>query len=104
MDTPLVTLVTRWCCPNCNCTDVTRGLYQNRFHTCPGLHGLTAPLIREGTSCEVTAAERGDYLNGETATCGDDGRPYMNVTTRYGDGRNDLAVFAPVARVSLRAI
>jgi hypothetical protein len=100
----LVTLVTRWRCPRCSCTAVTRGLVPNRFHACPGLHGLTAPLAREGTDCEITATERGDYLNGETATCGDDGRPYMNVETRHADGHTDLVVFAPCARVDLRAL
>jgi hypothetical protein len=58
---------------------------------------LTAPLIRAGTSCKVTASERQDYLNGETQATGDDGRPYMNVTTVHADGHTDLAVNAGLA-------
>ena len=90
------TLVTRWFCPNCPVTDVTRGLYPNRFHTCPGLHGLTAPLIRDGTRCKVEAEERADYLRGAVQATGDDGRPYMAIRTTRDDGE-DLAVNAELA-------
>jgi hypothetical protein len=90
------TLVTRWFCPNCAVEDVTRGLYPNRFHTCSGLHGLTAPLVREGTRCKVEAEERADYLNGAVQATGDDGRPYMAVRTTRDDGE-DLAVHAELA-------
>jgi hypothetical protein len=94
------TLVTYWECPNCPATDITRGLYPNRFHACPGLHGLTAPLIRAGTRAKVTAVERGDYLDGEIQAAGDDGRAYMAVRTTRDDGE-DLAVNAGLARARL---
>lgn len=89
-----------WECPACGTTERTRPLPPNgsRFHPCPGLHGLTAPLVRAGTDCKVTAVERGDYLAGEEQRTGDDGRPYMAVRTDYPDGSNDLAVFPGVAR------
>ena len=88
--------VTRWECPNCDVTDTTRGLVQNRFHTCAGLHMLTAPLVPAGTRCKVEAEERADYLNGETQATGDDGKPYMAVRTTRDDGE-DLAVNAGLA-------
>lgn len=92
--------VTRWSCPNCDVTDATRGLLPNRYHTCAGLHMLTAPLVREGTRCKVEATEREDYLNGEVQATGDDGRVYMNVRTTRDDG-DDLAVNAGLATGSL---
>jgi len=101
--TPLLETVTRWECPNCNVTDMTTGPVPNRFHTCPGLHGLTAPLVAAGTGCRVVAVERGDYLNGDEQRMGDDGRPYMAVETRHADGHTDLAVFPGVARFGARA-
>jgi hypothetical protein len=93
-------VITRWECPNCDTTDVTRGLVPNRFHTCAGLHMLTAPLVRAGTRCKVEAEERADYLNGEVQATGDDGRPYMAVRTTRGDGE-DLAVNAGLAQARL---
>jgi hypothetical protein len=97
---PLLTAVTRWECPNCDVTDVTRGPVPNRFHTCAGLHMLTAPLV-PGTSCKVEAEERADYLRGEVQAAGDDGRPSMAVRTTRDDGE-DLAVNAGLARLEAR--
>jgi hypothetical protein len=93
----LLETVTRWECPNCDVTDVTRGITPNRFHTCAGLHMLSAPLVRAGTGCKVEAEERQDYLGREVQATGDDGRPYMAVRTTRGDGE-DLAVNAGLAR------
>jgi hypothetical protein len=90
---------TDWECPNCGLTERTPAMPANecRFHTCPRLHQLTAPLVRAGTDCKVTAVERADYLNGEEQRTGDDGRPYMSVVTEHADGSNDLAAFAAPA-------
>jgi hypothetical protein len=90
-------VITRWECPNCDVTDVTRGLVPNRFHTCAGLHMLTAPLVRAGSGSRVTAAERGDYLNGEIQATGDDGKPYMAVYVQHEDGRTDAIANAGAA-------
>jgi hypothetical protein len=98
VNVPLLTAVTRWECPNCDITDVTRGPVPNRFHTCAGLHALTAPLIPAGVHCAVVAEERGDYLNGEIQATGDDGKPYMAVRT-IRDGGEDLAVNAGLAQM-----
>jgi hypothetical protein len=100
MSVPSLVLVTRWWCPNCDVTDTTRGPVPNRFHTCAGLHMLTAPLVPAGTSCKVEAEERADYLAGEIQATGDDGRPYMAVRTTRADGE-DLAVNAGLARARL---
>jgi len=89
-----------WYCPNCGIAERIRGLPPNagRYHTCPQLHMLTAPLIRANVYCAVTAEERADYLNGETQATGDDGRPYMAVRTTRDDG-DDLLVNPGVARM-----
>ena len=80
-----------WECPNCHVTERTRPLPPNasRFHECPRLHGLTAPLVRAGTDCKVVAAVREDYLGKEVQRTGDDGKPYMNVTTVHVCPPND---------------
>lgn len=88
--------VTRWYCPNCTITDTTAGLLPNRYHTCAGLHMLTAPLLREGTRATVTAEEREDYLGDDIQATGDDGRVYMAVRTTYDD-HDDVAVNAGLA-------
>jgi hypothetical protein len=89
-----------WCCPNCPTQDTTPLLYPNRYHLCPGLHGLVAPLVRRGTDCKVIALPREDYLGGEIQRTGDDGRPYGGVSVVRADGSNDLAMFAPLATAS----
>lgn len=91
-----------WECPNCDVTEVTAPLPPgaSRFHTCAGLHMLSAPLVRAGTRCKVQAEERQDYLGGEVQATGDDGRPYMAVRTTRDDGE-DLAVNAGLAQVRL---
>jgi hypothetical protein len=89
-----------WRCPNCATTDTTPLLTPNRYHRCPGLHGLVAPLIRAGTDAKVTALAREDYLRGEVQRTGDDGRPYGGVAVTRADGSNDLVMFAPLAQGS----
>jgi len=93
----------RWVCPSsaCNATAVTASLAVP-YHPCPGLHGLAAPLVPEGTDAKVTAEERQDYLNGETQATGDDGKPYMAVRTIYADGHDDVAVNAGLAQAQAR--
>jgi hypothetical protein len=88
-----------WLCPNCGLSEQTAALPPNasRFHQCPRLHMLTAPLVRAGTDCKVIAVERGDYLNGDEQRTGDDGKPYMSVVTEHADGHTDVAVFAAPA-------
>lgn len=103
MTPPLLVVTETWCCPNCPASETTRGLPANaaRFHNCPGLHMLSAPLVRAGVSCKVTAEERQDYLGREMQATGDDGKPYMAVRTTYED-HDDLAANAGLARAELR--
>lgn len=86
-----------WVCPNCTVTAVTVG-QPNRFHPCPGLAGVVAPLVLEGVSCRVTAELRADYVGHEDVTYDGEGRPVMAVRTVRDDGE-DLAVFAPTAHM-----
>lgn len=91
-----------WYCPNkCGAADRTPALPPDstRYHVCPKLHGLNAPLIRVGTDCKVEAVQREDYINTETQTKGDDGKFYMAVNTERADGSNDRLVHPGVARV-----
>ncbi len=101
MDVPLLEAWQDWSCPACGLEErVKPPLPPNgtRFHPCPKLHGLTAPMARAGTDCKLTASPREDYLGAEVQRTGDDGRPYMNVITEHADGHTDCAVFSPVAR------
>jgi hypothetical protein len=93
-----------WHCPNCGISERTAALAPNasRFHVCPGLHMLTAPLVRSGTRAKVTAEERQDYLGREWQAHGDDGKPYMAVRATWDDGE-ELAVNAGCAHAELRA-
>lgn len=92
-----------WVCPNCTTTAVTQG-QPNRFHDCPGLKGLSAPMVIAGTDCKVEAHVREDYVGAEKGLQVDgDGRPIMSVVTTRADGSNDTAVFAPSARMFTNA-
>lgn len=97
---PELTPVTRWYCPNCNARDVTREANPHtRYHACPGLKGLTAPMAEEGTSVKITAVEREDYVGKEHVTYDEEGTAVMAVKTERADGSNDLAVMAPMASI-----
>lgn len=100
MNVPLIVAYQDWYCPECGLEERTPPLPPRaaRMHTCPGLHMLTAPLVRAGSDCKLVANERQDYLGDEVQRTGDDGKAYMNVRTEHADGHTDLAVFAPVAR------
>lgn len=94
-----------WYCPNgCYAADRHTPLPPGatRYHPCPRLHGLNAPLERVGSDCTVEAIEREDYLNGDGQATGDDGKAYMSVATRYADGSVALAVNAGLAHGEMR--
>jgi len=89
--------VRHWECPNCDLTQTTcEAEPHTRFHACPGLAGLTAPMVPAGTACKVEAVERQDYIGGEDIQYDGNGRPIMAVVTTRDDG-NDVAVYAPTA-------
>lgn len=87
----------RWGCPNCTATAVTRGA-DNRFHPCPGLAGLLAPMVLDGVRARVRAVVREDYVGGEDVRHDGDGRPVMSVVVERNEGQ-DCVVYAPTAHV-----
>lgn len=95
-DIPLLNPITRWECPNCDQKLVVNSHSPHSpFHPCAGLKGMQAPMVLEGTDCDIRANVREDYVGEEDVTYDENGRPIMAVETRYADGRNDLAVMAP---------
>ena len=93
----------RWTCPNCTATAATVG-QPNRFHHCPGLGLITAPMVLAGTDCRVRAVLREDYVGDEIVQYDAWGRPVMAVVTDRSDGSNDVAVLAPTARWSAQGV
>jgi hypothetical protein len=96
---PLLVPETRWSCPNCPATHLTTIAEPHApFHTCPGLKGILAPFVEDGTRCRVVAMTREDYINDERGLrYNADGTPIMSVRTERWDGSNDCSVFAPTA-------
>lgn len=102
MEIPILAVDQLWSCPNCTQEDRTTETYPHtRFHACPGLKGLTAPMVPVGMDCKVEAMEREDYVGRELVQTDADGRPIMAVRTERADGSNDLAVLAPCATSAL---
>ena len=96
--TLLLDTTRRWYCPNCPLEEVTHEARPHtRFHACPGLRGLTAPMLPAGTKAKVEAKEREDYIGTEKVRLDPErGRPVMSVVTTRDDG-TDAIVFAPTA-------
>lgn len=85
-----------WECPNCAAVSTTHEREPHtRFHSCPGLAGITAPMVPVGSGARVIANERADYVGREDVQYDANGRAVMSVTTEYPDGHTDLAVLAP---------
>ncbi len=109
--TLLIGAVTNWYCPNCGAKDQTQEARPHqRFHTCPKLSMLTAPMVREGVSAKVELREREDYLNGEIQQTAampsmqfgpvrvrNRPKPVMSIVTTR-DGGQDVRAFAPLAK------
>lgn len=84
-------------CPRCPVTAVTWNA-PNRFHRCPALGGLAAPLVPDGSGARVLTVERQDWVGAERVQTDADGRPVMAVVTERPDGSTDVLVLAPTAR------
>jgi hypothetical protein len=95
---PVILARRHWTCPNCPAEEwTTDPRPHTRFHTCPGLRGLTAPMVLAGTKAKVEAHEREDYVNGEAVQLDPErGRPVQSVITTRDDGQ-DTTVYAPTA-------
>ena len=98
MTVPILNLTEEWQCPNCHLRETIPRIAKphTRFHTCPSLHMLTAPMLPAGTKAKVEAHEREDYVGKEMVQTDENGRPVMSVTTTRDDG-TDAIVFAPTA-------
>lgn len=98
--TPVLTTIRQWYCPNCGKQDqTTEPKPHSRFHVCPKLRGLTAPMLPAGTKAKVELREREDYVNGDMVALDPERRrPVMSVVTTRDNGQ-DVAVFAPTATV-----
>jgi hypothetical protein len=97
---PSVTQV--WVCPKCKKEARTRGRFRpNRYHRCPRLHGVLAPMVPAGAKADVVVNERQDYIGRDIVDLDERGHAPMSVSTHHADGRVDTAVFAPHIRVSL---
>lgn len=95
--------VQRWQCSYCNTRAVTKG-QPNRYHNCPGLKGVMAPMVLEEDRglVLVRTRVREDYIGKDTVTMNDDGVPIMAVETLRADGSNDLAVMAPCVDIEFK--
>ena len=100
---PILAQRHEWYCPNCRVEDVTtEPRPHTRFHTCPALRGLTAPMLPKGTAAKVELREREDYVGNEIVQLDPErGRPVMSVVTTRDDGQ-DAIVFAPTAVLNAR--
>lgn len=87
----------RWECPNCDLKDVTHEAQpHSRMHPCPGVRGLTAPMVPAGTKCKVVAEVREEYVGKEVLTYDEDNKPISAINVTRDEG-NDVFVFAPCA-------
>ena len=97
--TAAVLLSPEWYCPNCTTTarlPIPKP-GQTHLHTCPGLRGLTAPMIALGIRAKVEAHEREDYIGRDMVQLDPErGRPVMSINTTRDEG-TDAVVFAPTA-------
>ena len=96
---PMILVTHEWYCPNCHLEDMTHEPRPHtRFHTCPALRGLTAPMLPKGVAAKVEAKDREDYEGDDTGhtTLDENGRPVMSVVTTRDNGQ-DAIVFAPTA-------
>ena len=101
----MLSTIRRWSCPNCRLEQTTTDPRPHtRFHTCPALRGLTAPMLPAGTSAKVEVRERDDYVGKEAVQLDPErGRPVMSVVTTRDEGQ-DAIVFAPMVVASRREI
>jgi hypothetical protein len=92
----LLSVTQHWYCPNCGLTEETQNK-PNRWHPCPKLRGLSAPLAPAGTKAKVELREREDYVGSERVQLDPERkRPVMSIVTTRDNGQ-DVIVFAATA-------
>ena len=103
MSVPILAPVHDWYCPNCGKTDRTQEARPHtRYHVCPKLRYLSAPMLMRSMNAKVVAHDREDYVGKEDVQVDGNGRPIMSITTERADGTNDVVVFAPTAHASVK--
>lgn len=87
-----------WYCPQCKKTERTNDDGTGtRFHVCPKMLGLSAPMVLAGVSAKLVLHEREDYVGKELVRLTpEQRRPVMNLQTVRDDGI-DTIVYAPTA-------
>jgi predicted RNA-binding Zn-ribbon protein involved in translation (DUF1610 family) len=97
MTVPILSAHQDWYCPNCGLRDQTRETRpHSRFHTCPKLGFLSAPMLPATVKAKVEVHEREDYVGKEIVTRDSANRPVMSIITTRDNG-TDALVFAPLA-------
>lgn len=92
-----------WYCQHCTRTQTTRNPdVANVLHPCT-MTGLDTPMLREGSGSRLILVERADYIGDETVTFDINRRPIMSAITERPDGSNDVAVYAPTARLGVHS-
>lgn len=92
-----VTVAQVWRCPNCKAEHRSPTILPNRFHVCPRLRYLTAPMVLAGTAAKVELRERQDYVGkGMVQLDPELRRPVMSIVTTRDSGQ-DCVVLAPTA-------
>jgi hypothetical protein len=87
----------QWECPHCWDRAVTPWDVPNRFHDCPALAGITAPMVPAGSGARVRTVEWDDYTGNRDVQHDDNGRPIAAVYTDRPDGSNDCIVLPSTA-------
>jgi hypothetical protein len=101
MVVPILDTIRHWYCPNCHLEDTTKEARPHtRYHTCPKLRMLSAPMLAKGTAAKVELHDREDYIGKEMVQIDPERkRPVMNIVTTRDEGQ-DCMVFAPTATAS----
>lgn len=93
--------ITRWICKFCNFRDVTReARIHTRMHDCPGMGGLSTPMLDESMKVDLVVNEREDYVGKDLVQTDAEGRAIMSIKTIREDGE-DCVVYAPTATGSV---
>ena len=98
MTVPVLFATESWYCPNCRFEETIPRVAgpHTRFHTCPKMHFLTAPLVAKGVAAKVEIRRPEDYVAGASIQYDGDGRPVQSVVTTR-DGGTDAVVYPGVA-------
>lgn len=104
MSAPILRPEQRWECPACDLTDVTHEARPiSRMHDCPGVKGLSVPMVAAGTKAKHVINKREDYAFGQILARDGDGRVVMSVSTVRDEGQ-DCTVYAPTATGEAREL